>query len=250
MIKRLFLLAALAVVSVHGQDLAKIGDLLMVTPEGKIVPEESAASIYDIATLSAQAVANAQAASIAQQAVQDVTTRQSGIEAFVYAQEGTLYLDSWNVLSVGPPLEADTNLIARIVAIEPRIRKHTDETNWVSRITMSFTSDPGYMPTIRLTTNLRSTNVWDQATIVGQDYTNRLIAGVQYIDAVWTEVLTPSVWGNAAFRGAVDVKGSGTNVVNFTINNGISIRGSKPLTATFTQGANTLVIIGGTICQP
>ena len=248
MIKHICIVALLAV-SVQAQQLQKIGDLLMVTPDGKIVPEESAASIYDIATLSAQAVANAQAGALASQAVAQVRSRQDGLEAFVHAQENTMYLDSFNVLTVGPPLQADTNLIARFVAIEPKIRLHTDPAYWVNRLTMSFSSDPGYMPTIRTATNAKETNTWNQATLVAQDYTTRLHGATSYGDAVWSEVLTPVAWTGAVFRAAVDVRGSGTNVQNLTVNNGVSIRGSKPLTRTFIQGTNTLVIKGGTICQ-
>lgn len=249
MIKRVLFVALLAV-SVQAQQLQKIGDLLMVTPDGKIMPEESAASIYDIATLSAQAVANAQAGALASQAVAQVSIRQDGLEAFVYAQENTLYLDSWNVLSVGPPLSADTNLTARFIALEPKIRVHTDPAYLVSRVTMAFSEDPGYMPTIRAATNLPETNAWGQATVIDQGYTNRLIGATYYVDAVWTDVLTPSVWSNAFFRGFAEVRGSGTNVVNLTVNNGVAIRGQQPLTATFTAGTNVLRIVGGVICQP
>jgi len=249
MIKRIALVSLVAL-SARGQTLEKIGDLLMVTPAGAIVPEASAASIYDLAALSAQAVANAQAAALASQGVAQVSAKQAEVEAFVYAQEGTLYLDSFNVLSVGPPLAVDTNLIAAIVLLEPRLRVHTDPAYVVNRVTMSFTEDPGYMPVFRQSTTLRTTNVWDAAEVVGQGYTNRLIGATYYEDAVWTEVLTPSAWSNAFFRASVQVRGGGTNVVNFTINNGIKIRGQEPLTATFTQGTNTLVIKGGAVCRP
>lgn len=249
MIKRASVLVLLAI-SAQAARLEKIGDLLMVTPGGQIVPGESAASIADLAELSAHAVANAQAAALASQGVAQVSARQAEIEAFVYAQEGTLYLNSFNVLSVGPPLAADTNLLATVVLLEPKIRVYTDPSYVVNRVTMSFSADPGYMPVFRQSTNLRSTNVWDIAETIDQGYTNRLIGATYYEDAVWTEVLTPASWTNAYFRGFTEVRGSGTNVVNYTINNGIAIRGETPLTATFIQGTNTLKIIGGVVCTP
>lgn len=249
MIKRILFLSLLAV-STHAQELRKIGDLLMVTPGGSILPTESAASIYDLATLSAQAVANAQAAAIASQGVAQVSTRQSEIEAFVHAQEGTLYLDSFNVLTVGPPLAVDSNLIARFVLLEPRIRFHTDPDYVVSRVTMSFSEDPGYLPTFRAGTTLGEINEWNNSEVVQAGYTNRLIGSTYYEDAVWSEVLTPAAWTGTFWRASCDVRGSGTNIINFAVNNGISVRGKLPLTATFISGTNTLKIIGGVVCLP
>lgn len=244
----LLMLCAAAMAS--AQELRKIGDFVMSTPDGKILPPESAANIADLATISAKAVANAQAAALSSQALAHVEARQSEIEALIYAQEGTLYLDAFNCLTVGPPVAIDTNLIASIIFFEPKIRPHTDP-NWlVNRVTMTFSEDPGYLPIFRATSNLRTTNIWDQATIIDQGYTNRLIGATYYQNAVFSDVLTPAAWSNAFLRASVRVRGSGTNVVNFTINNGISVRGTTPLTATFLSGTNVLKIVGGIICQP
>jgi len=107
-----------------------------------------------------------------------------------------------------------------------------------------FSQDPGVWPVVRTTESLLRTNAWDEAYTVNVSVTNVLVGDTLY-ECYLNRVQVPSEASNAFFRVQADVQGGGTNQFYFSVNNGVSVNGLNPLTATFLVGTNTIRYVGG-----
>ncbi|MDD5706752.1 MAG: hypothetical protein PHR35_12590 [Kiritimatiellae bacterium] len=235
-------------VAAHAGEWVERGQTLMVRPDGSLSPTNAAAEVSSLAAIAAQSVANAQAASLLAQGLSNTTAKADVFDATLAALEGTIWIRSFNVLSIGESVAPDTNITATIIKFDDRYGH--DETMWSNRVYTFFSADPGYDPITRIGQSLAGTNLWEEATIYASYHTNIVVGETSYEDVSVTEFGVPLAWSQALARVACEVRGAGTNQTNFRVNNGIEVRGETPLTLIATYGTNQIRIIGGNACRP
>lgn len=231
-------------------DWREVGTFLTVDTDGNINPPGAVATINALAVIAAQSQANAIKADLLEQATADATAAAEEFEAVVQAREGTIWVDSMNVLRIGErAVNPEADVTAEIIKFEPQIS--SDATYFVNRTFSFFSRDPGYTPTVRIGQNLKDTNAWFQATVLNSYLTNDvLVGGTLYSSLFVTEFTIPKSWSNAFARVVSEVRGASTNQTLFAVRNGIKLKGEDPLTLIATSGTNQIRIIGGVWCLP
>lgn len=223
----------------------QIGELVKVSvPDGIISPTGFVASISSVAQIAAQAQALAAQAEAVALAAADASQAVIQVQEIVNGLEGIGYIRGY-VESFGAGISADTNMIATIIKFEPA---GTTATSSLWRTYTYYSENPGNFPVVHYTRSLGSTNAWDTATQVSVGLTNTIVGDTLY-ECYANTVEMPISFTNAFFRTFVDVTGAGTNQVYMPVNNGVSVNGEVPLTATFTAGTNSMRFIGGILCQ-
>jgi hypothetical protein len=212
---------------------------LLTIREGSIYPTNVVATVEQIAEAIAAASATSAKAEAAQAAAMMVSNSVDQIIALENARNSTGYVRGF-VESFSAGIEADTNMTAAIVFMDRVI----DGTNVYVDLYTYFSSDPGVWPVVRTTESLLRTNAWDEAYTVNVSVTNVLVGDTLY-ECYLNRVQVPSEASNAFFRVQADVQGGGTNQFYFPVNNGVSVNGIAPLTATFLAGTNTIRYVGG-----
>ena len=245
---RLAALAACLLLTAHcrlssaGQPVAEI----LTVRGGTIYPTNVAAEVSAVAQAVAQAEAAAAQAEAVETAAAMVSNAVLGVTEIVNSLEGIGYIRG-HIMSFGAGVEeVNTNAQATIVKIASA---GTTSTNSLWNIWTYFTEDPGALPIIRFTDSLGRTNVWDEASAVGDPALDTILVGSTEYEAYKNTVSMPAEYGSAFFRTFVDVSGVGTNQVYLPVRNGIAVNGTVPLTATFIDGTNTYSFVGGVRVQ-
>ncbi len=220
---------------------AQLAGLVTVRPDGSIWPSNTVASINTLANNAAGVQAAIAAAQAADVAAAMVSNSVAGIVALERARNSTGYIRLF-AESFAPGIEADTNLMASIVRFDQNVAV-SNNLAW-HRIWTYFTSDPGAWPYVRTSDSMGRTNAWDRLSSANVSLGEVLVGDTLY-EAYCNTVSMPLSTTSAFFRVHADVAGSGTNQMYFPVNNGIAVNGVAPLTATITQGTNTMRWIGG-----
>lgn len=244
---RVFCLILLSL-SCSAVTMERLGDFLMWFPGGGnpyLWPSNAVASIEEVARVQAQAVANASAADMLQEAMLTCNGRISQVEDVIAAQEQTLYIDKYNVLRLGEQIQTEES-DATLRAVRDQWNIGQDST-WQTNVVWGWCSvDPGFLPYVRLERNLSTTNEWNLGTVTSQTVEHDILIGDTLYDTLFrVEFITPVEWGSAFVRLEVNIRGAGTNTTFFTANNGFAVKGKKPVSFDLTVGTNRIQCVGG-----
>lgn len=240
--KRFLLICALACAARFGSGV-EVAELVRVQ-DGVILPTNAVANIQTIAeTAAGVQAALAQAAAVGA-AANMVSNEVEAIRELENARNATGYIRGF-VESFSPGLEADTNLTASIIKFAPA--GVVGETAYWDIFTF-FTSDPGAWPVVRTSQSAARTNAWDELDSDSVVLTNILVGSTMF-ECYRNRVAMPAGSTSDFFRVFCDLAGSGTNQMYFPVRNGIAVNGVAPLTATVTEGTNTMRWIGGVRVQ-
>lgn len=218
---------------------AEVAELVRVQ-DGQILPTNAVAHIQSLADTAAEVQAALARASAVEEAANMVSNSVEEIRELENARNATGYIRGF-VESFSPGLEADTNLTASIVKFQSG---GYDGTNVYWDIYTFFTSDPGAWPVVRTSGSAGRTNAWDETESVDVTVTNILVGSTLY-EAYRNRVRMSPASTSAFFRVFCDIAGGGTNQMHFPVRNGIAVNGVAPLTATVTDGTNTMEWLGG-----
>jgi hypothetical protein len=217
----------------------QIGNIVTIR-NNKIYPSNTVAEITQLADTAATtqvALAQAQAVAVAANLV---SNELAEIEVLENARNATGYIRAF-VESFSPGIEADTNLTASIIKLEAA---GTTESNALWDVYTYFSEDPGNWPVVRTSGSLMRTNAWDNAAGLGAVITNIIVGATEY-ECYRNRIALPLNTTSMFFRVYADINGGGTNKLYFPVQNGISVNGCEPLTATVIDGTNTMEWIGG-----
>ena len=246
--KRFLITVVIIAAGCQGASLERLGDFLMWFPGGGnpyLSPSNAVASIEEVARVQAQAVANAAAADLLQEAMITCNGRISQVEDVISAQEQTLYIDKYNVLRLGEQIQT-TESDATLLVVKDTWNLGRGETHQTNEVWVWCSVDPGFLPYVRLERELSTTNEWNLGTVTSQTTEHDILIGETLYDTLFrVEFLTPVEWGSAFVRGEVNVRGAGTNTTFFTANNGFAVKGKKPVSFDLTVGTNRIQCVGG-----
>lgn len=210
-----------------------------------IFPENVVATIADVTSNAVEAAAVLAKAQAVQEAAAMVSNAVAGVEEIINGIEGVGYIRG-HVLSFGAGLYANTNATASIVkAAMAGIEPGTGNT--LVDLWTYFTEDPGVLPGVRYTRDLKGagTNVWELAdSVMPTPVLEQVQVGGTLYDAYRNRVSMPPGYASAFFRVYVDAAGEG-DVIYLPVVNGVKVNGVEPLTATFIDGDDTFKFVGG-----
>lgn len=240
--QRLILLALVAFSSAAH---AQVAELLTVRPDGTLYPSNAVATINTLAdTAAAAQAAMAEAQAVATTAAA-ISNEIAVIKQMENARNATGYI-RLGVESFSPGIEADTNLQASIVLFQKNVAVSNNLA--YHKLWTYFTSDPGSWPYVRTADSLGRTNAWDMLDSANVSLGEVLVGSTLY-EAYCNTVALPLNTTSAFFRVHADIQGSGTNQINFPVQNGIEVNGVAPFTGSITDGTNTMTWLGGVRVQ-
>jgi len=210
-----------------------------------IYPTNVAATVSDVAAVTATAIAAAAQAEAVETAATMVSSAVEGVTEIANSLEGIGYIRG-HVLQFGSGIAANTNITASIIRLDPA---GVSGENSLWDVYTYFSAEPGVLPYVRYTETLGRTGTWDVATLVGTPTISEIQVGDTLYDAYKTRVKMPLSYTSAFFRVYADITGAGTNQTYFPVENGIAVNGETPLTATFVDGTNTYRFVGGVRVQ-
>ena len=234
------IIAILLAASVSAQ---QIGNLVTIRND-TIYPSNTVAAITDLAETAAQTQAALATATATAAAALMVSNSIAEIEALENARNATGYIRAF-VESFSPGIEADTNITASIIKFDSA---GTTASNALWDVYTYFTSDPGSWPVVRTSGSLMRTNAWDTANGVDVTLTSIVVGSTEY-ECYRNRIALPMETTNMFFRVYADILGYGTNQMYFPVQNGISVNGEDPLTATLVDGTNVMQWVGGVRVQ-
>lgn len=224
----------------YGQEAAEI----VTIRDGEIYPSNTVAKITELAETAASTRAALTLAQATQESALILSNELAEIEALENARNATGYIRGF-VESFSPGIEADTNMTASIIKLD---YYGVTTSNALWDVYTYFSEDPGNWPVVRTSDTLMRTNAWDSASSESVVITNIVVGSTDY-ECYRNRVELPLETTNMFFRTFVDVFGAGTNAMYFPVNNGISVNGREPLTATVTDGTNVMQWVGGVRIQ-
>ena len=235
------IVSGFAILAVAGALAAEPVAELLTVQGTTIYPTNVAATVSDVASVTATTIAAAAKAEAVESAATLVSDAVAGVTELANSLEGIGYIRG-HVLQFGAGIEANTNVTASIVRLAPA---GVDGENSLWDAYTYFTTDPGVLPYVRYTESLGRTGTWNVATLVGEPTLDNVLVGDTLYEAYRTRVAMPLSYTSAFFRVYADVAGGGTNQTYFPVENGVAVNGETPLTGSFIDGTNTYRFVGG-----
>ena len=235
------LISGFAILTVAGALAAEPVAELLTVQGTTIYPTNVAATVSDVASVTATTIAAAAKAEAVESAATLVSEAVAGVTELANSLEGIGYIRG-HVLQFGTGIEANTNVTASIICLAPA---GVDGENSLWDAYTYFTTDPGVLPYVRYTESLGRTGTWDVATLIGTPTIDNVLVGDTLYEAYRTRVAMPLSYTSAFLRVYADVTGGGTNQNYLRIENGIAVNGVTPLTGTFVDGTNVYTFVGG-----
>lgn len=235
---------AITVLLLTGSLVATEPITLVTVRDGQIFPAgyvSSVSNLVDSVSTVQGALATAQAT---QTAALMISNELAVIRELEQARNATGYIRGF-VESFSGGIQADTNMTASILALEPA-GKDANLAYW--DLYTYFTSDPGTWPVVTTSESVGRSNEWDLATSESVIITNKLIGDIEY-ECYRNRVSMPLDSLQAFFRVRADVTGIGTNAVYFPLNGGVSVNGVPGISVTIIDGDKTMRWEGGVRLQ-
>ena len=220
--------------------------LVTVKADGTIAPTGAVASIQQLATSAAEAVAAQDAAQAAADASMQVSNDIDRIEGEIASQQQHAIFRGF-VTSFSSAVVPVTNCAVQVIQFSTR----TVSTNIYGDLATWFEVAPTNAPTVQYKAMLSATN-WTALTVVSNSWpaTINVTTTGGVFQAYASTVRLPTTMSNAYFRvnGAVNFVTADGNVL--PVIGGLAVNGKIGITTNLVIGGVTNVFIGGVLVTP
>ena len=245
MIKKTILQAlACCLLSAFAARAEPIAELVTVR-DGRLYPSTPGAHISALADTAAQVQASLATAQATQAAALILSNELATLRQLETERNAIGYISGY-VESFSAGIEADTNMVASIVLLQPAGVVPGVGAYW--DLYTYFTSDPGNWPTVTTSDSPGRTNAWDIAQSDSVILTNVIVGTTNY-ECYRNRVIMPEDTASAFFRVRAEVTGIGGEATQLPVNEGISVNGHAGITITIIEGASTNTWRGGVRTQ-
>ena len=238
-----FLFVALLTLAAHAQ--GPRAALVGVNSNNVIIPPNGAASVVQIASNAAQALATAAAAEAAAEASSSVSGRLDAVEGTIASQQQHAIFRGF-VLSFTSAVEPVTNCTVQIL----KFQRRQEGTNAVADLFTWFSVAPTNPPTIQYRAQLGTTNAWAYFASLSNSWpsTTAVVGptGVVY-QCYQSTLIVPPSYTSAFFRvnGYVQFISGDSDVLN--VSGGLAVNGLRGWTGYRVVGSTTNHFVGGVL---